>query len=498
MFQNMTNQLLQDSLDILWRRKWYILVPFVLSVVFSVVLCYVLPKTYRSTTLILVEQQKVPEAYVQSSVSTSIDERLGTIQQQIMSRSLLKSLIDEFGLYKDDAGKRAPEDFVETMRKHVVVKVERGKRNIDGFSISYEGTDPNTVMLVTNKLASLFIEKSLKAREEFVEGTSIFLDSELSGIKVELEAQENRIRKFKQQYMGELPEQITTNLRTLDRLQLEQQTVNEALSKDKALRADLVDKNSQLVALTPDQVKTGAIRDINPVQLRLAQLRADLVDLRTRYTDKFPDVIHVKTEIADLEQRLDADGSETEGPRNGEMKKSGPNKKTGAADATLMNDVQAQFNQLDIEILRLEAKQKQIAAKIKDYEDRVEKAPLHEQQMLSLIRDYGITKQNYQSLLDKKLNAKISENLEKRQKGEQFRILDPADLPKTPFKPDKFRIILMGIAAGLGAGGGAAYLRDMMDVSFKKAEEVETILHFPVLASIPNIGKSLRRERKSA
>jgi polysaccharide chain length determinant protein (PEP-CTERM system associated) len=489
---------LQDSLEIVLRRRWYLIIAFVLSVTMSVVLCFVLPKMYRSTTLILVEQQKVPEDYVKSSVSVGIDERLNTIQQQIMSRSLLQSVIDEFGLYKKESERKTPEEVVDLMRKHILVDVVRGGRNIDGFSISYEGADPKTVMLVTNKLAALFIQANLKEREEFVQATSAFLDTELNGVRANLVAQETKIREFKQKYMGELPEQIMTNLRTLDRLQLEQQTVHEALSKDKELRAAMLEKNSKLVTLTPNQVMTEAVKDINPVQLRLNQLRADLADLRTRYTDKFPDVIRVKTEIEDLEQRLKADGSPTEGPRNGKTKKIGPNKETGLADATLTNDLQTQYNQMDVEILRLEAKQKQISEQMKEYEDRVEKAPLHEQQMLSLMRDYEITKQNYQSLLDKKLNAKISENLEERQKGEQFRVLDPADLPKKPFKPDQFKLILLGIIAGLGGGGGLAYLREMTDVSFKKAEDVETILRFPVLASIPNIGKSLKRERKLA
>lgn len=499
MSQNMTDRIFQDSLEIALRRRWYVIIPFVVSVTASVILCFVLPKLYKSTTLILVEQQKVPEDYVKSSVTVGIEERLNTIQQQIMSRSLLQSVIDEFGLYKIEKDRMSADEIVDLMRKHIVVDVVRGVRNIDAFSITYEGDNPKTVMQVTNKLAALFIEANLKDREEFVQATSAFLDTELNGVRANLVAQETKIREFKQKYMGELPEQIMTNLRTLDRLQLEQQTVHEALSKDKEFRADLLEKNSQIVALPPDQAKTAALREINPVHVRLSQLRSDLSDLRLRYTDKFPDVIRIKKEIADLEERLKADGSGTEGPLNGKTKKSGgPNKETAVADATLPNDLQTQFNQLDVEILRLEAKQKQIAEQIKEYEDRVEKAPLHEQQMLSLIRDYEITKQNYQSLLDKKLNAKISENLEKRQKGEQFRVLDVADLPKKPYKPDQFKLILLGIIGGLGGGGGLAYLREMTDVSFNKAEDVETILRFPVLASIPNIGKSLKRERKLA
>ncbi len=477
----------------LLHRKWYLLVPFMLSVVISVVLCYVLPKTYKSTTLILVEQQKVPDAYVKSSVSTDMDERVNTIQQQIMSRTLLRSVIDEFGLYKDKAGRSASDESAEMMRKNIEIKIERGRTNIDAFSISYEGTDPGTVMLVTNKLASLFIEESLKAREEFVEGTSDFLENELNGIKAELEAQEKKIREFKQAHMGDLPEQMAANLRTLDRLQLEQQTMVEAMSRAKERRALLLEKNPNLMQTTADQ-----LRDTPPGQLRLMQLRSELADLQTRFTDKYPDVIRVKKEIADLEVKLKADASQQEKARDPKNKTNVQRKDFVEPDGTASNGVQGQYNLTDMEILHLEERQKQISSQMKEYQARVESEPLREQQMLALMRDYENTKLHYQSLLDKKLNARISENLEKRQKGEQFRILDPADLPKTPYKPDQFRIILLGIVAGLGAGGGAAYLRDMMDVSFRKANEVETILQFPVLVSIPNIGESLKQERKSA
>jgi polysaccharide biosynthesis transport protein len=482
----------QDYWEVLLRRRWYVIVPLVVSVIVSVALCYVLPKTYKSTTLIMVEQQKVPEDYVKSTVSTDIDARLGTIEQQVTSRSISQSVINEFGLYKDMAGEKSPDELVDYFRKHVEVKVEKGRSYVDAFSISYEGSDPKTVMLVTNKLASLIIEENLRAREEFVEGTSNFLDSELDDIKTRLEAQENKIRRFKQEYMGELPEQTTANLRTLDRLQLDQQAIGDALSKAKERRAILLERGSRL-----DHATAGELKAMTPAQ-KLAQMKNDLADLQTRYTNKYPDVIRLKNEIAELEASLKSADSEAEDSTAGKSKGTERKSEAAEADSIQMNDVPGQLNQTNLEIHRLEERQKQIAEQMKTYEGRVENTPLREQQMLALMRDYESTKQHYQSLLDKKLNAQIAANLEKRQKGEQFRILDPATLPTKPFKPDLFRISLLGLFVGLGSGGGAAYLREMMDSSFKKAEEVESVLRLNVLASIPNLGVSVKGKKKSA
>jgi len=493
MSSQMTGMVWQEYWEIFLRRRWYVIVPFTLSVIISVVSCFVLPKIYKATTVIIVEQQKVPEDYVKS-ISTN-DERLGSIQQEITSRSLLQAIVNDLGLDKGAGGTMAPDELLEIIRKNITIKVERDSRDIDAFSISYEGPDPHTVMLVTNKLASLIIEENLKVREEFVEGTSDFLDKELNGIKSQLEDQENKIRKYKEKNMGELPEQTTANLRTLDRLQLEQQTIGEALSSAKERRAVLLENNSKPASSVSDRAAGDRIQVMNPAH-RLVQLKNELADLQTRYTDKYPDVIRLKNEIADLETKLKADGSKIKESNSEKTEEEGLKRQTGGGEVPLTDDFQAQYNQTVLEIRHLEERQRQIVAQMKAYEDRVENAPLREQQMLELMRDYENTKQHYQSLLDKKLNAQIAENLEKRQKGKHFRVLDPAILPTKPYKPDLFRIILMGFLAGISTGGGAAYLREMMDKSFKKAEDVETVLHLNVLASIPNLGESVKPKRK--
>ena len=232
----------EDYIDILLRQRWYIIIPLGLSFAISVALAIVLPRTYLSTTVIMVEQQKVPEAYVKSSVTANINQRLSTIKQQIMSRSLLIGVIEEFDLYSELDPAPSPEQKAELMGNQIMVDVDKGRSSIDAFSISFEGTDPEITRQVTDRLTERFIQENLRVREEFIEGTSDFLDKELEEVKAALIVQEDRIRKFKQKYIGELPEQTGANLRTLDRLQLEYQAVLNSTTDLKTRLAELLEK----------------------------------------------------------------------------------------------------------------------------------------------------------------------------------------------------------------------------------------------------------------
>lgn len=471
-----------DYIEILYKRIWYIIIPFTVSVGVAIALCYFLPKSYRSSTLILVEQQKVPENYVKSSVSSSIEDRLGTIREQIMSRTLLQKVIDEFKLYRDEAQKKMPEEIIEEMRKHIGIKVEKGKKNIDAFSISYEGEDPYSVMQVTNKLTSLFIEENLKSREEFVMGTTRFLDNELEGIKAELQKQEASLQEFKKRYMGALPEQMTANLQTLTRLQADMQATTDALA-----RAE--ERKSAFLAGKGTMVVRDNIIIADPENARLTQMEREFADLKSRFTDKHPEVIQKKNEIDELKRNIMAANAGREKHPSG--RSSMP--VLSPAEVALQN----QFEEINLEIGRLKARQKVLETQTSEYQARVENTPAREQQMLAIQRDYENTKGHYQSLLDKKLNARISENLEKRQQGEQFRIMDPANLPIKPYSPDQKKIMLFGLLSGLAAGAGLAYLREMVDTSFARPDELEAALQLPVLAAIPNISIALKKERKA-
>lgn len=451
-----------DIVELLVRRKWWFILIITTGTAIAVAISYLLPPVYRSSTLILVERQKVPENYVKPTVTSTIEDRLNTISQQIMSRNNLEKIVEEFHLYRQERGTLSQEELFDLMRKNIEVKV-MGK---DAFTVAYSGSDPKTVMGVTNTLASLFIEENLKVREQQAEGTSEFLLSELEEAKRGLEKQEKDLKEFKEKHMGALPQQMEANLRTLDRLQLEIQSTNDALRNIEDRRI-FYEKEA-----AGGGGETGSV----PLETKLARLKADLSQLQAKYTDNYPDIVVLKKDISETETQL------KEGAASSESSKQSPGVQS--------QKVEAQLQAVNSEIGALREKQKRINGLIKEYERRVEKSPTNEESSLSLMRDYEISQKNYEALLGKKLDAKISENLEKRQKGEQFRILDPANLPEKPYKPDRFKIILLGILASGSAGFGLMFLVEFLYPSFKKPEDLSGVVDLPVLTIIPTMPKN--------
>src|SRR5579884_147705 len=509
-------QMVRDYLDMAWRQKVWIIIPLVLGIAISWTLIIKLPKVYRSSTLILVEAQKVPEEYVKSAVSGSVDGRLSTIQQQIMSRSLLEKIIQKFGLYQQESKKMITEDIINLMRNNIEVKTTVARNNnIEAFSLSFQGENPVMVMNVTNELASLFIEENLKIREQLVEGATEFLDNELKNLKDTLELQEARIGEFKRIHMGELPQQLDANLRSLDRIQsdlLATQLARRAAQDRKMVLEKTIELTKQRIEEEAKQrievddealIKSGLSapsteRPPSALMLKLIQKKADLANLQTEYKDNYPDIIMLKREISDLEDQvaqteMNQIGALPPASVEGERRKTPTKTSIGfEMERAHIAEIQKQIQAIDMELNTLKEREQDLQKQIRIYDKRVENAPAREQEIAVLERDYENTKKNYESLLDKKLNAKISENLEKRQKGEQFRILDPANLPERPFKPDPFRIGLFGVAGGLGVGIVLAFLREQFDSSIRRPEEVERITSVPVLASIPDFDEDAK------
>jgi len=514
-------QLVRDYLGMIWRQKIWIILPLIGGILIAGILIVKLPKIYRSTTLILVEAQKVPEEYVKSAVSGTVEGRLSTIQQQIMSRSLLERIINKFELYPKNSEKVVTEEAIGAMRNNIEVRTTLARNNnIEAFSISFQGKDPLMVMNVTNELASLFIEENLKIREQLVEGTTEFLDNELKNLKETLERQEARIGEFKRTYMGELPQQLEANLRSLDRIQSDllatQLSIRSAqdrklvLEKTIELTRQRIEKAANQDREVDDHLllESGiapptAERPPSPLMLKLIQKKLDLANLQTEYKETYPDIVMLKREIQELEDQVALTEMSEAGTLPEGLKDPGQSTQNTPKKAPLRMPIgfeleraqiaesQRQIQAIDLELNSLKERERGLQRQIQLYEKRVESVPAREQELAVLERDYENIKKNYQALLDKKLNAKIAENLEKRQKGEQFRILDPANLPEKPFKPEPLQIAFLGIAGGLGVGVALAFIREKLDSSIRKPEEVERITAVPVLASIPDFDEEL-------
>lgn len=457
---------LQDLVEVIFRRKWWLILTLVTGTTIAVVISYLLPPVYRSSTLILVEPQKVPEAYVKPTETSTIEDRLNTISQQIMSRQNLEKIIEEFHLYKEKKSTLSQEEIFDLMRKNIEVKVIGKGKQKDAFTLAYTGSDPKTVMGITSTLASLFIEENLKVREQQAEGTSEFLVSELDEARRELEKQEKDLKDFKEKFKGALPKEMDANLRTLDRLQLKLQSTHAAL------------RNADDRKIVTEKQFADANVTTNPHQLqtKLATMKTALSKLEAEFKDSYPDVVLLKREISETETQL------KEGVASSESSKQ--------SQSVQSQKIEVQLQAVNSEIESLRGSEKQINNSIKEYERRVEATPANEEALSSLTRDSEISRKNYESLLEKMLNAKVSENLEKRQKGAQFRILDPANLPEKPFKPDRLKIILLGILLSVGAGVGVIFLVNLLTPSFKKPEDLLGVIDLPVLAIIPTMPKN--------
>jgi polysaccharide chain length determinant protein (PEP-CTERM system associated) len=502
-------------IDMALRRKWYILIPLVISVGVSFGVYKNLPKIYRATTLILVQPQGVPEAYVRSTVTESVTSRLSTIGQEILSRTRLEKVITEFNLYADLQPNVPMESIIELMRRAIEVKVQSSPqydRGQNTFSVSFEGKVPETVMEVTNKLATLFIEENVKVREMRAEKTADFLSKELSAMEDKLKRKEHEIRDIKERHMGQLPQQLDANLRVLERLQQQLQTTSESLraTEDRIILVrNQIEQMKERGRLSTSRVPgAGLIMGAesasanpaleDPIVTQWNQMNRDLATAQSKYTENHPDVIELKRKIGNLEPRMKELQEKQKSEREARLKEMRARKDSNAIDdATLasldpaterlVSQYTDQYNEAQLEAKRLRGEEKNLKEQFAVYQRRIEETPKREQELSTLTRDYELLKTNYQSLLDKKIQAQMAENLERKQQGEQFKVLDPARVPVRPVRPDRNKILLIGTVIGLGLGLGLSWFRETLDQSFHTVAEVEGYLGLPVLVAIPNL-----------
>lgn len=479
------------------RRKWIVLASIVAGVAIAAILCVVLPKSYRSSSLILIENQKIPEDYVKGIGGINIEQRLTMIHQQVMSRTFLSQILDEFKLYGDKVRREGLESAIETLRK--LIKVETvgtpgaSGKSVEAITLSFADEDPTTAMNVTAKLASLFIQENIRSREQLVTGVTVFLEQELHEAQKLLEVKERAISEFKTRYVNELPEQKEANLRTLDRLQTDLNTTVEAFHSltarqslfEKALaqyeQYDLKDSTTS----QPRSQRNQPTQD--PLVTRLTDLQKQLATLMATYKDTYPDVAILKDEIKELQAQIAERSQIAENKRLSQSEEPKPDhiERSGRLFDPQLQKLLEQVDESRLDITNLKAKESRIIREMKDIEGRVERTPSREQQLMILVRDYDNMQKNYQALLDKQLNARVAENLEKRQQGEQIRVLDPANLPQKPEKPNRLLIMLLGLIGGSGLGVALALGIDQLNPTFKRREEVEVLPGIHVLATIP-------------
>jgi polysaccharide chain length determinant protein (PEP-CTERM system associated) len=475
------------------RRLWYVVIPFFLIFTAVVVYCIKAPRLFRSSSLILVQPQEVPTDIVRPTVTTDVRYRLNSISDEIMSRSRLEEIIIKHDLYREIRKSATMHDAIEVMRKNINIDFKAtGRRgdSVTSIEISFDGKYPNQVREVAAELAQLFIDYNFRLRSEQAAGTSKFLERELTKMKDELRTWEDKVRLFKEKYAGLLPEQIENNYRILEQLQQHLNSVNETLQKTEDRKILLQTQLSKLDSLEGATLKADGMVG-EPVTLE--GLRQQLKQLQSRYSDRHPDVVKLKTRIAKLESDLQ---SATSTKESGVSATSPDTNSTERLVRFQREDRFAELRLIEKEINSLRKELDETDKEIDKYRERIEMGPQIEAMFVDLQRGYEQASANYKSLLQKKLHAELSENLERSQKGEQFRLLDSANLPTKPHKPDIQKLLAMGLMLALGIGFGLAFLREYLDPAFWSRKELESVLELPVLVAIPNIQTDQERRRR--
>jgi polysaccharide chain length determinant protein (PEP-CTERM system associated) len=500
----------EDVVRILKRRFWLIAVPFAVIAAATAAAARMLPDSYRSDTLILVVPQRVPESYVKSTVTTRIEDRLQAISQQILSRTRLERVIQDFDLYSEERRTGIMEDIVQRMRDDIQVEVVKG----DAFRVSYVGGSPRTVMRVTERLSGLFIEESLRDREVLAEGTNQFLEAQLEDARRRLVESEKKLEAYKRAHAGQLPTQVDANLQAIQNYQTQIQSVVDAMSRDRDTREVLERQIADLEALAalppppPPPAPPAIARPGPPTaaqELEAAQEALAIFEL-TKKPDH-PDVQSGRRRVRDLEVKAEAEAAAAEKEREKQKEQEaleaaapqGPTP-TEFTRERQMNELQARVAQIDRRLANNQAHEKQLRSAVAGYQARLEAVPTRESELVELTRDYTTLQTNYQNLLIKREDSKIAANLERRQIGEQFKLLDPARLPERPFSPNRQLINMAGLLGGLMFGVVLVGLLEYRDSTFRTDDDVMSVLALPVLAVVPlmesNVDRRVHRRRK--
>jgi len=495
----------EDLLRASLKRKWWILASVVVCVALAYGVSMYFPKTFKSTIIMTIDSPRIPKEYMKGLAQEGRrdeDPALAIMQQvtlALTNKSILMPILDTLKPYPEAEGKSS-DILMKWLRKSIVIGKPKEKEGVSGvgIAISYTHSDPHVAQAVTALLAVKLQEDNLKRREGLVETTTEFLSTELERVKGDLEAKERAISDFKKTYMGELPQQMEANLRTLDRLQTDLTNSTESLNKMGERLTALEKSIKEFIDLGPtgfDFDRGRRVGDARPIEsraTRLRELKQKLNELLGTYKENYPDVVAAREEIRRLESAPQVDVSQ---PSVDELAAGKADDSGGIVRKPTdpyLRELMKERSEAKSEIAFLKEKQAHVIRQIKEFEAHVERTPATEQGLAVLLRDYENMQKSYQALLDKKTNVQILENYENRQFGEQYRIIEPASFPDVQEPPTQLHFLLGGLALGCLIGFGSAIGVEIMRIGFRRPEEVESHLGLPVIASIPAFASAMR------
>ncbi len=484
---------LSDYLEIAKRRKWWIVLSSLGFFLALTVFARRMPDIYRAETVILVDSAQVPDKIVATINTGDIAGRLTTLEQQVLSPTRLKVLVESLGLYPDPTGKKSEEEIIKGVQKSIVVEgVNPGGGKLGAFRIAYSSRNRMEVARVTNQIAQLFITENLRARVDQTQDTAQFLEDRLQDTKRQLDEKDAQLRGIKSRNIMEMPESKPYHMEAMANLRAQVQAIQDKIQqnqRDRSMLQSMMLNDQQAPTIDVD---TGAAADAGGLyQTAIQKLESKLMQLRARYGPSHPDVRKTQDEIDHLKARaeneLQNDAAVVETPAHADP----------AHQQKRRNPVlEAQIEKLNEEIQQQNKLLGPLQEQMNYHEAKLEQIPAWEQQITRLQADYDTLKMEYTGLLDKEKAAELSHALEVHQKGEKFEVLDAASTPTNPAAPNRLLISLAGAIVGLLVGIALAALADLNDESVRSEIEAARILGKPVLSGIPLIISEQERRTK--
>jgi polysaccharide chain length determinant protein (PEP-CTERM system associated) len=478
---------LDDYLAMLRRRMKVILIPALLAPLAGFLVSYAFSAKYTSQSLVLVTPPKIPDAVVQQVFTEDLTQHITTIQQRVLSPSQLRPMVEKLGLAR---GGQSVDDVIGDIQLNMTIepvpdlsefgagKPRRPGQNnsVPGFYVNYTASNAKEAKDVCTELTSMLLEEDLKSRQDATQGTTFFLTKQVEDAKQNLDDMDKKLAAFKNQHMGQLPEDEDNNLKILmglnSQLDANTQTLNRA-NQDKSYTESLL--TQQVAAWKSAQSASNP----QTLQQQLSQLQAELIDLQARYTDDHPDVIKAKADIAEVKKELAAinDGSGTGSDS--------ANDKASASEPPEIRQLRLQIHQYQDLLSQTTKDQKKLQQEIAVYQSRVASSPAVEEEYKELARDYDNAQKVYQDDLAKQSKSKMASQAEQQQQGEQMALLNPASQPDSPSFPNRLLFAGGGLGAGLILGFGLAFWLEFRDKCIRTEPDAEAALDLPVLVAVP-------------
>jgi polysaccharide chain length determinant protein (PEP-CTERM system associated) len=467
---------LDDLKRILERRAWLVLAVLAGAVLLATFIAAILRNQYESRATLLIEPQTISERFVEPNLSeTQLNSRLHLISMQILSRGRLSKVIDEFDVYPELEDELTREEIIEMMRSHISVapvlselEARVGIRNADmeinTFQLAYRHRDRNIAAAVTNRLANDFVEEHIKERAEMSGDTSEFIEAELQRLSARIAELEQKISTVKSLNVGRLPEDLPSNQNNHERLV---QNIRDTQRELAIAQSDEAFYRQQVLVGGADFLKWQ--NDDTP-EKRLEQIRLVLNEAQARgLTEKHPDVIRLRQEITQLESAIKDSRTEDRPLSIAQENAKAEQQRAGLRAAASRSELERLQEQL------------------KDVEARMAETPKVAEQLAAYEREYQHLFDSYQQYSSKRLEAGVAADMERRQKGEKFRVLEAAIPAPEPTSPNRPVIIVIGAVLGLLAGAGLGLLAEITDLSFHDARALQSRLGIPVLAALPPV-----------